>query len=94
MRMRREEFLEKVKEAAGLESIHHADRAVRAVVAVLKAALPNEQAEMIAVALPEDLRLGWETVDAYPADILEREDIYYEGSETTPERERPTITQG
>lgn len=94
MWMRREEFLGKVREAAGLESVTQADRAVRAVVAVLKAALPQEQAEMIAAALPEDLRLGWEMVDAYPADILEKEDIYYEGSEAAPERERPTITQG
>lgn len=92
--MRREEFLEKVRETAGLESVTQADQAVRAVVAVLKAALPQEQAKMIAAALPEDLRLGWEMVEAYPADILEREDIYYEGSQASSERERPTITQG
>ncbi|WP_287155409.1 DUF2267 domain-containing protein [Candidatus Solincola tengchongensis] len=92
--MLREEFLKKVRDAAGLESVGQADRAVRAVVAVLKAALPQEQAEMIAAALPEDLKLGWEMVDAYPADILEREDMYYEGSEAQPERERPTITHG
>ncbi len=92
--MRREEFLRKVKEAAGLGSVRQADSAVRAVVAVLKAALPAEQAEMIAAALPEDLKLGWETIDAYPADILEKEDIYYEGSGTAPEKETPSITQG
>ncbi|MGQ9757390.1 MAG: DUF2267 domain-containing protein [Actinomycetota bacterium] len=92
--MRREEFLAKVMKVAKLDSVNQADLAVRAVVAVLKAALPREQAEMIAAALPEDLRLGWEMVDAYPTDILEREDIYYEGSQAAPERERPTITQG
>ncbi len=92
--MLREEFLRRVKEAADLESLKQADRAVRAVVAVLKASLPPQQAEMIASALPEDLRLGWETVEAYPADILEREDIYYEGSEGQSAREKPTITQG
>lgn len=94
MRMLREEFLRKVKEAAGLDTVSQADRAVRAVVAVLKAELPAEQAEMIAAALPEDLKQGWEMVDAYPADILEREDLYYEGSEATPEKERPSITPG
>lgn len=91
--MLREEFLRKVKEAAGLESARQADAVVRAVVAVLKAELPAEQAEMIAKSLPEDLRLGWETVGSYPADILEREDMYYEGSEGE-EKEAPTITQG
>ncbi|MBC7253682.1 MAG: DUF2267 domain-containing protein [Actinobacteria bacterium] len=92
--MLREEFLRKVKEAAGLESVKQADRAVRAVVAVLKAELPRDQAEMIAAALPEDLKLGWEMVDSYPTDILEREDIYYEGSEAAPEKERPSIIPG
>lgn len=92
--MLREEFLRMVKEAAGLESLKQADQAVRAVVAVLKAGLPPQQAEMIASALPEDLRLGWEMVGAYPADILEREDIYYEGSDAPPMKEKPTITQG
>ncbi len=33
-------------------------------------------------------------VGAYPADILEREDIYYEGSEGVEEKEASTITQG
>jgi len=56
--MMREEFLRKVKEAAGLESVHQADAVVMAVVAVLKAGLPPEQAEMLAASLPEDLRLG------------------------------------
>lgn len=92
--MLREEFLRKVKDAAGLESVSQADRAVRAVVAVLKAVLPEEQAEMIAAALPEDLKLGWDMVDAYPADILEKEDMYYDGSEAQHERKRPTITHG
>lgn len=94
MAMLREEFLRKVKEAAGLESVRQADAVVRAVVAVLKAGLPPEQAEMIAASLPEDLRLGWEMVDSYPADILEREDIYYEGSEGEEQKQAPTITQG
>lgn len=94
MRMLREEFLRKVKETAGLDNVRQADQAVRAVVAVLKAELPAEQAEMIAAALPEDLKQGWEMVDAYPADILEREDLYYEGSGSSPESESPTITQG
>lgn len=94
MTVLREEFLRKVKEAAGLDSVRQADAAVRAVVAVLKAGLPPEQSEMIAAALPEDLRLGWETVDSYPADILEREDIYYEGSMVAEGKEKPTITQG
>lgn len=94
--MLREEFLRKVKDAAGLESTRQADAVVRAVVAVLKAELPAEQAEMIARSLPEDLRLGWEMVGSYPADILEREDMYYEGSEGEGEKEKeaPTITQG
>jgi len=84
MVMLREEFLKKVKDACELSSIRQADMVVRAVVAVLKAELPPEQAEKIASALPEDLRLGWETVGAYPADILEREDMYYDGAEAGP----------
>ena len=94
MAVLREDFLRRVKEAAGLDSVRQADAAVRAVVAVLKAELPPEQADMIAAALPEDLRLGWEMVDTYPADILEREDIYYEGSGVSEAKEKPTITQG
>ncbi|MDY6795309.1 MAG: DUF2267 domain-containing protein [Actinomycetota bacterium] len=92
--MRRDEFLGKVKHASGLTSLHQADTAVRAVISVLKAELPDRQAEMIASALPEDLRLGWEMVEAYPSDILEKEDMFYDGAETAGGQEVPTITQG
>lgn len=92
--MKREEFLRRVQEASGLSSVRQADAAVRAVVAVLKAELPTEQADAIASALPEDLRLGWETVDSYPTDILEREEFYFEEEKGSAERETPTITQG
>jgi len=94
MDMLREEFLNKVKDACDLSSLRQADAVVRAVVAVLKAELPPEQAEKIASALPEDLRLGWETVGAYPADILEREDMYYDGAEAGATEVETTITQG
>lgn len=92
--MLREEFLKKVKDACDLSSIRQADMVVRAVVAVLKAELPPEQAEGIASALPEDLRLGWETVDAYPADILEREDMYYDGAEAGSTEVGTAVDQG
>ena len=92
--MNRQEFLRRVQLASGLSSIQQADEAVRAVVAILKKELPSEQAEMIAMALPEDLRLGWETVEVYPSDILEKEDMFYDGVGTTVEKETPSITQG
>ena len=92
--MLREEFLKKVKDTCDLSSIRQADEVVRAVVAILKAELPPEQADKIASALPEDLRSGWETVGAYPADILEREDMYYDGAEAGSTEVETTITQG
>ena len=55
--------------------------------AIIKAELPPEQAERIASALPENLRASREIVNAYPADILDKEDIFYEGEETAAERD-------
>ena len=92
--MTRQEFLRRVQMASGLSSMRQADEAVKAVVSVLKAELPPAYAHMIASVLPEDLRLGWEIIEAYPADILEREDIFYEGFIPEAEKEAPTITQG
>ncbi len=93
-KMDRKELLTRVKEEAGLESLYQADKAVRVVVGILKALVPGEVAERIADALPRDLREGWEAVEPYPADILEREDIYL--GQTSPEEPKaaPTITHG
>ncbi|MEJ5187243.1 MAG: DUF2267 domain-containing protein [Candidatus Geothermincolales bacterium] len=92
--MDRKEFLARVKEEAGLESIHQADRAVRVVVGIIKALVPGDVAESIAQSLPRDLREGWEAVDPYPADILEKEDIYLGQSQSGEPKTIPTITQG
>ena len=50
---------------------------MRVIVGLLKTMLPGEIEDAIAERLPEDLRTGWEAVAPYPADILEREDIYF-----------------
>lgn len=92
--MDRKEFLNKVKEEAGLESVAQADRAVRVVVGIIKALVPEDVAERIADSLPRDLREGWEAVDPYPADILEKEDIYLGQSPVEEPKVAPTITQG
>ena len=92
--MDRKELLTKVKAEAGLQSLKQADSAVRVIVGILKTVLSQSVAREVEESLPADLREGWRMVEAYPADILEREDLYYEGVETGAERETPTITQG
>lgn len=92
--MDRKTFLTKVMEEAHLENLRQADFAVRVVVGVLKSLVPEDLAERIASLLPEDLREGWEQVEPYPADILEREDMYFEGAESEPGRAEITITDG
>jgi uncharacterized protein (DUF2267 family) len=91
--MNRKELLTIVKESADLENLRQADHAVRAIVGLLKSMLPEELAEEVKSQLPEDLRIGWETVERVPADILEREDFYFEGAGGE-ESETPTITPG
>ena len=58
--------------------------------------LPEKVAEAVEESLPDDLRRGWRLVERFPADILEREDFYFEGSEgeATGVRQAPTITDG
>jgi uncharacterized protein (DUF2267 family) len=93
--MNRKEFLSRVKEEAGLDTLAQADQAVRVVVGILKTLLPQDLAAKVAEKLPQDLRAGWEIVAPYPADILEREDIYYfEGVDTEESKPDPTITEG
>lgn len=92
--MDRKELLTKVKAEAGLQSLKQADGAVRVIVGILKTILSESVANEVEGALPEDLREGWRMVEAYPADILEREDLYYDGAEVADESEIPTITQG
>jgi len=92
--MDRRELLTKVKEEAGLASLRQADGAVRVVVGILKTLLPEETAAAVEGSLPDDLREGWRMVQPYPADILEREDMYFEGSAGEETSETPTITHG
>jgi len=92
--MDRRELLTTVMREAGLDDLKQADRAVRVIVGLLKTMLPEEIEEAVAEKLPPDLRAGWETVEPYPADILEREDIYFEGPEGEDARRAPTITDG
>ena len=61
---------------------------------ILKTLLPEDTAAAVEACLPDDLREGWRIVSPYPADILEGEDIYFEGSGGEEERVAPTITHG
>ena len=92
--MDRKELLGMVQEEAGLESLQQADKAVRTIVSVLKTLLSDEVAGEVARSLPQDLREGWRIVEPFPADILEREDLYFEGMQQDEARETPTITHG
>lgn len=92
--MDRKELLGMIKEEAGLESLQQADRAVRIIVGVLKTLLSHDLAGEVARSLPQDLREGWIVVEPFPADILEREDLYFEGMLQDEVRETPTITHG
>jgi uncharacterized protein (DUF2267 family) len=92
--MDRKELLSRVKEEAGLDDLKQADRAVRVIVGLLKTMLPEEIEEAVAEKLPPDLRAGWDLVEPYPADILEREDIYFEGPGAEDMGAAPTITNG
>jgi uncharacterized protein (DUF2267 family) len=92
--MDRKELLTKVRDEAELESLKQADSAVRVIVGLLKTMLREDVAGMVEESLPEDLRRGWRVVEPYPADILEREDIYFEGSGVDEAVQAPTITDG
>ncbi len=92
--MDRKELLTKIKEEAGLESLKQADSAVRVIVGLLKTMLREDVAAKVEESLPEDLRRGWRIVEPYPADILEREDMYFEGTGGQEPEQAPTITHG
>ena len=92
--MDRKELLTKVRDEAGLQDLKQADNAVRVIVGVLKAMLPGDVAMKVEGSLPDDLRQGWRMVEPYPADILEREDIYFEGTGGEEAAQSPTITHG
>lgn len=92
--MDRKALLTRVKEEAGLESLRQADGAVRVIVGVLKTLLRDEVAKEVEGCLPEDLRRGWMMVEPFPADILEREDMYFDGTGGEEPRQAPTITHG
>ncbi len=92
--MDRKELLVKVREEAGLESLKQADCAVRVIVGILKTLLSDDVAKEVEGSLPEDLRQGWRIVEPFPADILEREDMYFEGTEGEETRQQTTITNG
>jgi len=92
--MDRKELLTMVREEAGLESLKQADSAVRVIVGALKTMLADDVVKKIEESLPQDLREGWKVVEPFPADILEREDIYFEGMQAEETRPTPTITHG
>jgi uncharacterized protein (DUF2267 family) len=92
--MDRKELLVRVRDEAGLSDLKQADQAVRVIVGLLKTMLPEEIEDAITERLTPDLRAGWEGVDPYPADILEREDLYFEGSEGPEMAQAPTVTDG
>jgi uncharacterized protein (DUF2267 family) len=90
----RKELLTKVRDEAELQNLKQADNAVRVIVGILKAMLPEDVAVKVEESLPDDLRQGWRMVEPYPADILEREDMYFEGSGGEEAAQAPTITHG
>ena len=92
--MNRKELLTMVKESAGLDNLRQADAAVRVIVGLLKTMLPEEVEDIIAEKLPPDLRAGWEIVDTYPADIIEREEMFFDGAQGEGEKPYPTVTDG
>jgi uncharacterized protein (DUF2267 family) len=92
--MDRKELLTMVKESAGLDNLRQADAAVRVIVGLLKTMLPEEVEDIIAEKLPPDLRAGWELVETYPADIMEREEMYFEGEQGEEGQPYSTITNG
>ena len=92
--MDRKELLTRIRDEAGLRDLKQADNAVRVIVGLLKAMLSEEVALEVEGSLPEDLRRGWKTVEPYPADILEREDMYFEGTGGAEMAQAPTITHG
>ncbi len=92
--MDRKELLTKVRDEAELQSLKQADGAVRVIVSVLKTLLSEEVAREVEESLPEDLREGWRLVEPYPADILERQDIYFEETGGEEPGQIPTITNG
>jgi uncharacterized protein (DUF2267 family) len=92
--MNRRELLNMVKERAQLDSLRQADAAVRVIVGLLKTMLPEEVEAIIAEKLSPDLRAGWEVVETYPADIMEREEMFFEGVKGEGGKPSPTITDG
>ena len=92
--MDRKELLTMVKESAGLDNLRQADAAVRVIVGLLKTMLPEEVEDIIAGKLPPDLRAGWEVVETYPADIMEREEMFFDGAQGEGEKPYPTVTDG
>jgi len=90
----RKELLTKVRDEAGLQNLRQADNAVRVIVGILKALLSEEVALEVETSLPVDLREGWKMVEPYPADILEREDMYFGEAGDREAAQAPTITHG
>lgn len=92
--MDRKELLTRVRNEAELPSLRQADNAVRVIVGILKGLLPEDISLQVESSLPDDLRRGWRTVEPFPADILEREDMYFEGTGGQEATQSPTITHG
>jgi uncharacterized protein (DUF2267 family) len=59
LKLRRREFLERVRVDAGLESLNQAERVTDAVFAGLKEQLSQGEAEDIVAQLPRDLKSQW-----------------------------------
>ena len=74
----RREFLEIVMKEANLESLEQADAAARAVISLTKTIIGEELSQKIAEISPPDLRVGWESIKAFPTDVFERDELLYE----------------
>ena len=81
----RRQFLEFVMQEAKLESLEQADAAATAVISLTKTIIGEELSKMIAEISPPDIREGWESIKAFPADVFERDELLYELGEVPEE---------
>jgi len=73
----RKEFLREIQSRAGLTSQEEADRLAQIVISLIKARIGPELSEKIALAISQDLALGWRSI-ALPAEALEMQEMMFE----------------
>lgn len=81
----RKEFLQEFMRAAGITSMKEADRLAQIVIGLIKAGIPHELSESIAVAVSTDLAQGWRNI-VLPSEVMELQEMMGELEEV---RETP-----